>query len=80
MRFTVVWSKTAQSRQAELWLESKDQARFTSAANRIDQLLPADPTRHAQALGPRSYVLEVPPLMVAFSNQHIRPENRGRRH
>jgi len=62
-----VWSKTAQSRLAELWLESKDQARFTSAANRIDQLLAADPARHAQALGPRSYVLEIPPLVVAFS-------------
>ncbi len=67
MRFTMVWSQTAQKRLAELWLESVEQASFTSAANRIERLLADDPTRFADVLGPRSFAVEVAPLVVAFS-------------
>ena len=67
MRFTVVWSRTARDRLAELWLDTSQRAEFTAAADRIEKLLSIDPRRFAKVLGPRSFVLEIQPLIVVFS-------------
>lgn len=66
MRYTVIWTNTAEQDLAALWMAALDRNAVTSAANVVDQLLAEDPdTRgHARFDTVRSLVLA--PLGVDF--------------
>lgn len=67
MKATVVWSRTAQDRLAEIWLGSMQPGAVTAAANRIDSALANEPLRNAVSRPDGMWELEVNPLVVVFA-------------
>jgi hypothetical protein len=72
--FTVVWWEFAQSKLADLWLESKDRAAVARAANEIDRRLAADPTACVEEDHEGLCRTSVDPLSVQFT---IDEDNRA---
>jgi hypothetical protein len=72
--FTVVWWEFAQSRLAELWLQSDDKAAVTRAAGEIDRRLAADPWSCIERDHEGLSRMTVPPLSVQFT---IDDDHRG---
>ncbi|QDT66248.1 hypothetical protein V22_35130 [Calycomorphotria hydatis] len=66
MKYTVVWSPTAEAKLAELWLESNDRADLTVAADRIDELLRRDAANVGESRSTVSRILIEPPLAILF--------------
>lgn len=67
MGYTVVWTKSAQSELAELWLNSSDRAAVTAAANVIDQTLRVDASAMGIAISEGLRALFAPPIRVLFA-------------
>jgi hypothetical protein len=66
MRFTVLWSKKAENRLAELWLAAADRGSLTAAANGIDRLLRDDPDQQGESRPNGERILLIAPLGVVF--------------
>jgi len=66
MKFTVVWTKEAEKRLAELWLDSADREAVTNASDRIDHLLSIDPLHAGEERVVNFRILFEPPLAVTF--------------
>jgi hypothetical protein len=66
-RFTVVWSRSAKRRLAELWLDNPAIRReVTEAADQIDRALAQVPTTIGISVSPRSRLVVHPPLSVLY--------------
>jgi hypothetical protein len=66
-RFTVVWSRSAKARLAELWLDNPAIRReITEAADQIDRALAQAPESIGTSVSPRSRLAVHPPLAVLF--------------
>jgi hypothetical protein len=66
-RFTVVWSRSAKSRLAELWLDNPAIRReITAAADQIDRALAQAPESIGMSVSSRSRLAVHPPLSVLF--------------
>jgi hypothetical protein len=72
MRYTVVWSKSARNKLANLWINAPDRTAVTQAADRIDVLLADDPDQQGYPFGDRR-VLYVMPLAVIYT---VSPDDR----
>ena len=66
MSYTVVWHAEAEDELAQIWLEYAPQSSITSAANRIDELLRAQPTEVGESRPNDRRILLVPPLGVTY--------------
>jgi plasmid stabilization system protein ParE len=66
MRFTVVWNPSAESQLSEIWLEAKDRAGVTSAANEIDKKLRHSPETVGESRSGGRRIAIVPPLAIFF--------------
>ena len=69
MRYTVVWTPTAEQDLASVWLTAPDREAVNSAANTIDHLLGRDPETRGESRAGTSRILFVPPLGVDFDVQ-----------
>jgi plasmid stabilization system protein ParE len=67
MSFTVVWNRTAESRLAEIWLESSQRAGVTDAANAIDCELRRSPETVGESRSGEERIAIVPPLAIHFT-------------
>ncbi len=69
MRFTVVWTPSAEQELAAIWLVAADRPAITSACNTIDALLARDPSSRGRPRYDTVRELVVPPLGVDFDVQ-----------
>jgi hypothetical protein len=70
-RFTVVWSRSAKARLAELWLDNPAIRReITEAADQIDRGLAQAPDSIGMSVSSRSRLVVHPPLSVLFWISH----------
>ena len=67
MSFTVVRSRSAESRLAEIWLESSQRVSVTYAANAIDHELRRSPQTVGESRSGVDRVAIIPPLAVHFT-------------
>jgi hypothetical protein len=66
-RFTVVWSRSAKRRLAELWLDNPGiRQDITDAADQIDRALALSPESIGISVSTRSRLVVHPPLSVLF--------------
>jgi hypothetical protein len=66
MKYTVVWTPTAEHHLAELWLQSSDRNAVRSATDTIDKVLTVDAHVHGESRYETLRVLVVAPLGVDF--------------
>lgn len=66
MRYTVIWTDTAEQNLAELWMAALDRNAMNSAANIVDQLLAEDPETRGEARFDTVRSLVIVPLGVDF--------------
>ncbi|HEV3143931.1 MAG TPA: hypothetical protein VGZ47_08620 [Gemmataceae bacterium] len=66
MRFTVVWSKAAQDRLAEIWIAAANRRTITLAADQIDRLLAVSPLSIGTDFGD-DRILSINPLSVVYT-------------
>jgi plasmid stabilization system protein ParE len=66
MKFSVVWTPTAQDDLARIWLQASDRSAVSSAAQTIDQALERDPQEQGESRRESVRVLMVTPLGVDF--------------
>jgi hypothetical protein len=66
-RFTVVWTRDAVARLANIWMNAVDPAAVAAAADRIDDELLNDPLHIAEPAREGFFRLERAPLTVLFS-------------
>jgi mRNA-degrading endonuclease RelE of RelBE toxin-antitoxin system len=64
MRFTVLWTPTAERDLAELWLRSADREVIRSAADTLDSLLRVDPHLHGESRYESLRVVRAAPLGI----------------
>jgi len=70
MKFTVIWTPTAEKDLAATWVDRvQDRAAITRAASSIDSLLRHDPHLHGESRYDTVRILHVPPLGVDFDVQ-----------
>jgi hypothetical protein len=70
-RFTVVWSRAAMARLAELWLDNPAIRReISEAADQIDRALAQAPESIGMSVSARSRLAVHPPLSVLFWISH----------
>jgi hypothetical protein len=66
-RFTVVWSRSAMARLAELWVDNPAvRQEITDAADQIDRALAQAPESVGISVSARSRLVVHPPLSVLF--------------
>jgi hypothetical protein len=66
-RYTVVWSRSAKSRLAELWLDNPAiRQEITEVADQIDRALAHVPATIGIPVSPRSRLVVLPPLSVLY--------------
>lgn len=66
MRFTVVWTPSAEQELARLWLSAADRARVAAAADQIDASLAREPQLVGESRGGSTYIAIVAPLAVFY--------------
>jgi hypothetical protein len=66
MKFTVLWTPTAEQDLAAVWLGADDRAAVVSAANTIDRLLSSDPESRGERRFDVVRTLSISPLGVDF--------------
>jgi hypothetical protein len=66
VRFTVVWSKAAQDRLAEIWMAAADRRAISLAADQIDRLLAVSPLSFGADFG-GDRILTIDPLSVIYT-------------
>ena len=67
MSFTVVWSPSAETRLAEIWLETSERASVSNAADAIDQELRRSPQTVGESRSGKRRVAIVRPLVFYFT-------------
>jgi len=66
MRFTVLWTATAEQDLAAVWLAANNRQAVTSAATTIDDLLTSDPEVRGEPRFDTVRSLSIPPLGIDF--------------
>lgn len=66
MRYTVIWTDSAEQNLAAVWLAAPDRNAVTSAANIVDQLLADDPETRGETRFDTVRSLVIVPLGVDF--------------
>lgn len=67
MKFTVIWTPTAEKDLAAAWVDrAQDRAAITRAASSIDTLLRHDPQLQGESRYDTVRILPIPPLGVDF--------------
>ena len=67
MRFTVLWSPSAEAQLAEIWLDLRGRRdEVTEAAAQIDPLLREDPREKGRPYD-TDRILRLPPLAIVYS-------------
>jgi plasmid stabilization system protein ParE len=66
VKYTVVWTPTAEQDLAAIWLAAPDRDAVNSAANTIDAMLGRDPETRGEPRTGTLRVLFVPPLGIDF--------------
>ena len=66
MKYTVVWTPSAERHLTEIWVDAQDRGTVTSAANSIDKLLAQDPESLGESRNENVRIVFVPPLGVEF--------------
>jgi plasmid stabilization system protein ParE len=69
VKYTVVWTPTAEDDLAAIWLGAPDRDTVNSAADTIDALLRRDPETRGESRAGTLRILFVPPLGVDFDVQ-----------
>ncbi len=69
MKYTVLWTPTAEQDLAAVWLNAVDRDAVNSAANTIDAMLHRDPDTRGESRAGTVRILFVPPLGVDFDVQ-----------
>jgi len=67
MKYTVVWTTTAENELGELWLQSADRQSVSDAANRLEVELKRDPTGSSIVLSEKYREIYLKPLLMVFS-------------
>jgi hypothetical protein len=67
MKFTVLWTASAQSRLAAIWLQASDRAAVTKAARAIDVALRLDAQHLGESRAGRRRIAHETPLGAIFS-------------
>jgi hypothetical protein len=66
-RFTVIWSRSAKRRLAELWLDNPAiRPEITEAADQLDRALARVPSTIGIPVSPRSRLVVHPPLSALY--------------
>jgi len=66
MKYTVLWSATAEQSLAKMWADHRIRADVATAANAIDSRLRANPEEAGESREHTWRILLVPPLGVKF--------------
>jgi len=66
MKYTVIWTPSAEQHLADVWLNAADRVAVTSASQSVDHLLARNPETRGQWLYDTVRTLLVPPLGVQF--------------
>lgn len=66
MKYTVVWTKSAEADLVRIWTESADRSAVTAAGNEIDARLRRDPTEAGESRESSQRTLLIEPLGVDF--------------
>jgi plasmid stabilization system protein ParE len=66
MKFTVVWSASAERELASLWLSAADRAQVAAAADEIDASLAREPLSFGESRGANTRIAIAAPLTVVF--------------
>jgi plasmid stabilization system protein ParE len=66
MTFTVLWKRSAEADLAAIWLNAKDRASVTLAADSLEQQLRSNPNASGEPLFDTVRELIVPPLGIHF--------------
>jgi len=66
MKYTVVWTKTAEADLVRIWTEAADRTAVTRAGNEIDRLLRTAPLNAGESRGLERRILLIEPLGVDF--------------
>lgn len=72
-RYTVTWLSSASDRLTDIWMEASDRSAVSSAADRIDQLLAADPLAQGEEVHEGLRRLTVAPLQALYD---VREQDR----
>ena len=66
MIYTVVWTRLAERRLAQIWLAASDRQAVTTAANQMDALLRSNAQSAGESRDMGARVLTVGPLTIYF--------------
>jgi mRNA-degrading endonuclease RelE of RelBE toxin-antitoxin system len=66
VKYTVLWSPTAERDLAALWLSAEDRQALTEAANRLDAILSCDAHGVGESRSGVTRILILPPFVVLF--------------
>ena len=67
MKYTVVWTATAEHELAQIWLDASDRQSVSDAANRLEAELKRDPLRFSRPTSEVFRELYLQPLVVRFN-------------
>lgn len=73
MRFTVIWTATAEQCLTDIWLAAEDRQLVADVANAIDGQLQFDPEQQGESRESGRRILLASPLAVKF---RVFPEDR----
>jgi hypothetical protein len=71
MRYTVVWTKSAEDELAVSWLSADNRNAIRLASDRIDVLLRSNPMKVGRERADETRMLFVPPLAVVFEVREL---------
>jgi plasmid stabilization system protein ParE len=66
MKYTVIWTPSAERGLASIWLAADDRAAVAAAANSLDSMLRRDAQRRGESRGDNLRVLFAAPLGIDF--------------
>ena len=66
MKYTVLWTPTAEQELAAIWMGAPDRDAVTSAASSIDTLLAENADRQGESRYGNLRIMFAPPLVVEF--------------
>jgi len=67
MKYTVVWTTTAENELAQIWLDASDRQQVSDAANRLERELKRDPIRSSTIRSDYFREMYLQPLVVRFN-------------
>jgi len=66
MRYTLVWTPTAEDDLATIWMDAPDRNAVTGAARKVDESLRIDPGDQGESRTGDLRIVFFPPLVVEF--------------